>query len=177
MPDDLLNRILTLPRETAIEAARFVAAEVAGDVSDEEVEQSGAWVGEQPFSHVHDVEMLARVLLCVQAASGPDGAARVENAIAGSGRQNLVLGGVEIVALAGLGVIALQVILTRGKVVDKTMTYGVDSNNNLTLTIQRNEKPLVLSDSLTAVVKPLFSMFKGSSGVPPTANGQKDVPG
>jgi len=102
MPDDLLNRILTLPRETAIEAARFVAAEAAGDVSDEEVEQSGAWVGEQPFSHVHDVEMLARVLLCVQAASGPDGAARVENAIAGSGRQNLVLGGVEIVALAGL---------------------------------------------------------------------------
>jgi hypothetical protein len=157
MPDELLNRVMALPRESAIEAARFVAAEVTGDVPDQQVEQAGAWVSKQPFAHVGDVEALARILLCAQALSGAEEAARVERAIAGSGRQNLVLGGLEIVALAGLGVIALQVVLTGGKLVTEEVTYGEDADGRRTVTVRRVEKPLVLSDSLAAIVKPLFT--------------------
>src|SRR5215470_5051248 len=96
MSDKLLDQVMALPRETVIEAARFVTADVAADASDAEIEKAGSWVKDQPFTHVADVEALARIVLCLRASSGPEGAAEVEQAIAGSGRQNLVLGGTEI---------------------------------------------------------------------------------
>src|SRR6266404_3355385 len=92
---ELVEEIMALPREAAIEAARFVAAEIAADASVEAAEQAGAWASAKPFSHIDDVETLARLVLTAQALGGEEAAARVSAAIAGTGRQNLVLGGME----------------------------------------------------------------------------------
>jgi hypothetical protein len=151
-----VEQILALPRETAIEAARFISAEIAADASIEAAEKAGAWASAKPFSHVDDVETLARVLLIAQALGGDAAAARASVAIAGTGRQNVVLGGMEIVALAGLGVIALQISLTRGKVSDTTMELTQDKGGKPILKIRVKETPVKLSDSLAAVLRPIF---------------------
>ena len=161
MAETLAAEIMTLPRETAIEAARFVAAELAPDATEAEIEASAAWAAGAPFQHLRDVDTLARLLLVSQALVGAEAAARVGAAIKGSGRRNLVLGGTEIVLLAGLGVIALQVALTRGKLTDRKLTYGQDANGRPVLTIEESEKQLALSDALAGVLKPLF---RGGSG-------------
>ena len=156
MSENLLDRVMALPRETVIEAARFVTADAAATASEADIERAGRWAEERPFAHVVDVEALARIVLCVRAASGPEGTAQVEKAVAGSGRQNLVLGGTEIVLLAALGVIALQVWKTGGKLVEEETTYGHDANGKPVVIVKRIEKPLGISDALAAVIKPLL---------------------
>jgi hypothetical protein len=153
---ELVEQIMALPRETAIEAARFISAEIAADASIEATEKAGAWASAKPFSHVDDVETLARVLLIAQALGGDAAAARAGVAIAGTRRQNVVLGGMEIIALAGLGVIALQISLLRGKVSDTTMELTQDKGGKPILKIRVKETPVKLSDSLAAVLRPIF---------------------
>jgi hypothetical protein len=68
----------------------------------------------------------------------------------------VVLGGLEIVALAGLGVIALQLLLTRGKVTKTDFKMVKDKEGKLAVTIGVNETPLKLSDSLAAVLQPII---------------------
>ncbi|HLG82490.1 MAG TPA: hypothetical protein VKY22_15850 [Bradyrhizobium sp.] len=153
---ELVEQIMVLPRETAIEAARFVAAEIAADAPVDTAEKAGAWASATPFSHVEDIETLARLVLVALALGGEEAAARASAAIAGTGRQNVVLGGMEIVALAGLGVIALQILLTRGKVTDSTMELTKDKNGKPILKIRVKETPVKLSDSLAAVLRPIF---------------------
>ena len=156
MRDELVTEIMALPREIVIEAARFLAADLTGEVSDEQGESAGAWAAQKPFTHVGDVETLARLVLIAGALGDAETSARVDTAIAGAGRQNLVLGGGEIVALAGLGVIALQILLTRGKLTDREITTGQDSNGRPTVIIRVTEKPISLSESLATVLKTMF---------------------
>jgi hypothetical protein len=160
MPTNITEIVLTLPRETVLEAATFVAEELAPD---EEPESEATWVGSQPFTHVGDVEALARLLLIGRALDGPDGLAAVETAIEGSGKKNLVLGGMEIIALAGLGVIGLRMLVTRGRLTEETVQIQQDrKNRRWSAVVKEIEKPISISDELAAVLRPLFSGMKGS---------------
>lgn len=157
MTDAVIEIITSLPRDRAIEAARFVASEIAG-ASDGRSQEVGAWAAGSPFTHIGDVETLSRLVLIARALSGAEGADSVERAIEGSGRKNLVLGGVEIVALAGIGVIALQLILTGGKLIETEITYSHDADGKPIITTRRTEKELPLSNALAAVLRPLFGL-------------------
>src|SRR4051812_7236119 len=80
MPTDIREVVLALPRETVLEAATFVAEELAPDA---EPESEASWIGSQPFTRVGDVEALARLILLGRALEGSDGLAEVESAIDG----------------------------------------------------------------------------------------------
>jgi hypothetical protein len=53
-----------------------------------------------------------------------------------------------------LGVIALQVWKTGGKLVDEEVTISRDANDKPTLVMKRTEKAVSISDPLAAVIKP-----------------------
>ena len=81
MENDLAARVMSLPREIVLEAARFVAEDL---VTDPPTAGEVAWVGDQPLAHVQDVEVLARLVRCAvqwraskaQARSRPQSAER-----------------------------------------------------------------------------------------------------
>jgi hypothetical protein len=154
MPTNITEVVLTLPRETVLEAATFIAEELAPDA---ESEPEATWVGSQPFTHVGDVEALARFILLGRALDGPDGLAEVEAAIEGSGKKNLVLGGMEIMALAGLGVIALRILVKRGQLTEKTVQMQQDrKTGSWSAVVKEIEKPVSISDELAAVLQSFF---------------------
>jgi hypothetical protein len=160
MSTDITEVVLTLPRETVLEAATFIAEELAPDA---EPESEATWVGSQPFTHVGDVEGLARLILLGRALDGPDGLAEVEAAIEGAGKKNLVLGGAEIIALAGLGVIALRILVTRGRLTERTVQMQQDQKTgSWSAVVKEIEKPVSISDELAAVLQPFFPGMKGS---------------
>ena len=167
MPHDakIVEQIVLLEPTPAIEAGRFAAAEIAGNVPPDAKKQMGEWASKNPFSHLEDIETLAKLVLAAQALSGEE--ARTSVAIAGAGRQNVVLGGLEIVALAGLGVIALQNLLTGGKVKKTDFKVVKDKDGKLVVTIGVNETPLKLSDSLAAVLQPILGAIAKAKGNSP----------
>jgi hypothetical protein len=162
MQADIDKVVLGLPRETILEAATFVAEGLAPEA---DPESEATWLGEHPFTHMDDVDALGRLVLIARALDGPDGATEVETAVEGSGRKNLVLGGAEIVALAGLGVIALRILVTKGRLTDETIEMRQDpKTRNWSVVVKRIEKPITISNELAAVFQ---SFFPGSGPVPP----------
>jgi hypothetical protein len=114
MSNELIDRIHSLTRDQALEAARFVAKSLAGDEpADANIPELKA-ISEEPYRHLPDVEVLARLVLLSTAVT-PEGAAQVEQAIAGAQRKQFILGGAEIVMLAALAVVALKIVVTKGK--------------------------------------------------------------
>ena len=159
MENDLAARVMSLPREIVLEAARFVAEDL---VTDPPTAGEVAWVGDQPLAHVQDVEVLARLVLLCRSMEGEQGASEVEAAISGAGRKNLVLGGLEIVALAGLGVVALRLILTKGKVTDEKVEMIQDPRTGAwSVTAKRTEKPIAISGDLATVFRGFVPTAKG----------------
>lgn len=114
---DLVQRIQTVDETTAIEAAQLLASAL-GVSRDAETQVE--------LDNRTDVADLGRILLAV-AANDPETTPLVEEALAGAGHKQLVLGGAELVILAGLAVSALHMCITKGK------TKEVE-----TLTIEKN---------------------------------------
>lgn len=99
----------------AIEAAQFLcAAIVPADADETAAHRAVDAIFKDPYKHMRDVEELARLVL-ISAAEFPEFQPEVRKAIDGVGQKQAVLGGAEIVALSVVGVLALQVILTKGK--------------------------------------------------------------
>lgn len=111
----LQEEIDALQSEQAIEAAQFLCESLV--VTNTDATAARAALGsivEAPFEHLAAVEELARLVLRA-AAEMPDYVPMVHNAIAGVGRKQVVLGGTEIVALSVVGLLALNLIVTKGK--------------------------------------------------------------
>lgn len=120
-PRALAASVAALTREEAIEAALAMAEEIVGPDAHP---GSGVWpeaaatfageVEESPYAHLPEVDDIARALLIV-AGAGEEWGPQVSEVLAGVGRKALVFGAAEIVALAGLGVLALALVLSKGR--------------------------------------------------------------
>jgi hypothetical protein len=141
----LSERIEKLNREQVIEAAQFLSRSLTEGQKAGEAENAAlAQLKARPFKYLGEVEQLARIIL-LAAAANPEYEEEVEKALAGTGHKQIILGGMEIVALAGIGLVALHVIVTRGKSKEnleteiispdgtkvktsKTTSYGISSS-------------------------------------------------
>lgn len=123
MDSQLDQQIRALSDAEALEAAQLYAFEV-GATPDEPLDPA---VAEHelllaPTDHVAELAQLARLLLLTGTANDDPAAAR---AVAGAGQTQFVLGGAEIVLLAGLLVTAYHVHKTDGKIHDTTVEKTV----------------------------------------------------
>jgi hypothetical protein len=144
MDETLANSIEALPRDQALEAARFLAE--AMDVTSGESDTKAVEpLTTQPFQNIEEIDQLARLLL-LAAASDPELEEKVRQAIDGAGHKQFIFGGLEIVALAVLAITALHVVITKGKksesekikieekpdgttvtTIDRKVTYGISA--------------------------------------------------
>jgi hypothetical protein len=144
MDETLANSIEELPRDQALEAARFLAEamDVTPGGSDTKAVEP---LTVQPFQNIEEIDQLARLLL-LAAASDPELEGKVRQAIDGAGHKQFIFGGLEIVALAVLAITALHVVITKGKksesekikieekpdgttvtTIDRKVTYGISA--------------------------------------------------
>lgn len=151
MDDALVKTIKELPRDQAMEAARFLAEAMAVTV-----DKRGATAVEplttEPYESLEEIDQLARLLMLASAAD-PELEDEVRSAIEGAGRKQFIFGGAEIVALAALAVSALHVVMTKGKkgetekikveeksdgttvtTIDRKVTYGITARLGQVLT-------------------------------------------
>jgi ferric-dicitrate binding protein FerR (iron transport regulator) len=131
--DELVRRIEALPRELVFEAAYGMSRRIAagGDLDAGQRAQLGDFLA-APERHLGDIEQVGRLVL-LGAAATPAYQPAVEKALDNAGRRNLVLGGAEIVALAALGVYALQVLLSKGRTIDTTVTTTTKANGDVVM--------------------------------------------
>lgn len=112
--NELQQRIEKLTREEVFEAAQFIAQEISeGRLPEEREDEVLKEITEKPFENIDEFENMARILLSV-AAETPDLQDKVEQAIAGIGKKQLILGGAEIIMLAGLFLVGLHIVISRG---------------------------------------------------------------
>lgn len=112
----LVERIKGLTREEALEAALALADDLgaADHEQDNAIREFTAQVETNAFAHLPEVDDLARILLIsagLQARFRPG----VEEILDAAGRKAFIFGGTEIVMLAGLGILALRLILSKAK--------------------------------------------------------------
>lgn len=119
--DPLLDqRVRTLSDAEALEAAQLYALEIGAVPTAEIAEDVGAHdLLARPQDHLPDLAQLARLLLLSGAAQDDPAVAR---SVEGAGRTQFVLGGAEIVVLAGLLVTAYHVHVTKGRSSETTTT-------------------------------------------------------
>jgi hypothetical protein len=152
MIDEIRKAINELSREQVIEAAGFVSKDVAGIEPIEEILPSLRTITDQPYQSLPDVESLARlVLIC--AASSPEGKLAVQDAIAGTGRRQFILGGAEIVALAAIAVVALRIIVTRGRGRTKRSIELFDKEGRLYAKVEEIQEPVSITSELAEILK------------------------
>jgi len=77
-------------------------------------------ISDQPYQHLEEIEQMARLLL-MEAATTGGYQGYVRSAVEGAGKKQVILGGMEIVALAAISLGALHVILSKGKTSERTM--------------------------------------------------------
>jgi hypothetical protein len=106
----LLGEIEALDDASTAEAAQLLAATLNADASSDILDPD---FKDHPMEHRSDIVDLSRLLL-MAAAIDPRTQPLVSESIAGVGRKNLVLGGAELVIIAGLAVNALQICLSKG---------------------------------------------------------------
>jgi hypothetical protein len=153
----LSERIEKLNREQAIEAAQFLSRSLAHGQS--AVEDSALTpIKAQPFKYLEEVEQLARIIL-LSAAANPEYEAEVEKALAGTGQKQIILGGMEIIALAGIGLVALHVIVTGGKSKETIDTEIVSADGTKLKTSQTTSYGI--SSRLGDVLKNYFGGLGG----------------
>jgi hypothetical protein len=110
----LTDKILALSDNEACEAGQFLAIELGAspDAAIRDDLAADPLLTEKGATPT-DIGQLARVLLLI-AAEDPESTDAVERSVAAVGRQFFVLGGAEIVILAGLLVTAYQIHVTKG---------------------------------------------------------------
>jgi hypothetical protein len=158
---ELITRIQALTREEAMEAALALAQEL--EASEEPHGEAGRFVQAvktAPLQHIEETEELARVLL-VAAAADEDFAPTVREILDAIGTRAFILGGLEIVALAGLGVAALHILLSKGRTHEnEELTLKFGPNGEVTEMVVRGEVGYGISADLGGVVA-------GAAGGPP----------
>jgi hypothetical protein len=144
---ELTRRILDADRDTVYEAAQLYAATLDPDAGAVEPDHP---VLQAPLEHLEDIEDLARVVLLVAATSDPE---EVSVALDGAGRRQLVLGGVELVALATLGLGALQILVTKGRtreVTTETVREGAGGDREV---VKTTETTYGISSQLASLLR------------------------
>jgi hypothetical protein len=152
MTIDLINKINGLTREQAMEAAEFISQSLVGDEPVDQNLPAVQKIAAEPYRHLPDVECLSRLIL-IGAASTEKGAEEVERAISGTGKKQVILGGVEIVALAALGVVALRIIVTRGRGRSEQTFEILDKAGKPSVKIKNIEEPISITEDLATIVK------------------------
>ncbi|WUJ69369.1 hypothetical protein OG809_30220 [Kribbella soli] len=148
---DLVQRVQALDETTAIEAAQLLSSALG--VSRDSVTQAD-------LDDRTDVADLARILLVV-AADDPETTPLVEEALAGAGHKQLVLGGAELLILAGLAVTALHICITKGAT-KKSKITSVEKKADGTekITIQE-ETTFGVSARLGTLIKTILESATG----------------
>jgi hypothetical protein len=152
----LADQIEGLSRDQAIEAAQFLSRSLSRgqEVGEDEMAALAPLLA-QPYEYVDEVEQLARVTLLAAAAT-PEYEANVRKAIAGTGRKQVILGGADIVALAGIGLLALDVIITRGKS-EETVSSEFISQDGTKVNISKTTR-FGISGRLGNILKSYFGV-------------------
>jgi hypothetical protein len=114
--NELMEKVLSLSREEAIEAVLVLKEKLAIDES-RGAELIETWTA-SPYQHIADIEDLARVTLLAYAADEKNALVVVE-IVNGVGRKNFVFGGAEIVAVGAIALAALHIVLSDGKTAQK----------------------------------------------------------
>jgi type I restriction-modification system DNA methylase subunit len=110
-----IGKIEGLSRAEAIEAAQYYCLSINVDKFIGKYDKSTLnLITEKPQEYIEEIDELARIIL-IHAALNPEYGELVDRAIAGAGRKQIVLGGVELITISVLLIIAVQIIITRGK--------------------------------------------------------------
>lgn len=155
---DLLKRIETAGRDEILEAGRYFADKLAGDSPDLTIARELAQgIARNPFAQVPALEELSRAML-MAGAQDDELAGDVEDALDGAARKHFVLGGLEIVALAALAVIATRVIVTKGiGETTRKESIVIRPDGGIERTVDETTKAITISEDLAA-------MFRGMAG-------------
>jgi hypothetical protein len=153
--NDLANQIRNLSREEALEAAQHLGLRISGSRQPGEREKELLQeITNHPNANIEEIEQLCRLLLFTAAMTdGYEDA--VKAAIAGAGRKQFILGGAEIVALAAIGLVALHIVVTRGKSAEDEVMNVTEENGKTVVSIQR-KTTYGISDSLGKILKSYF---------------------
>lgn len=122
--NNIIQQVQNISSSTAIEAAKIVASSIAEEPLMNEIEFEKEFG--DPLSHINEMDQFARLIL-INAAEKPEYEYLVQQAIANSGRKQLVLGGMEIIALAAIGLAALRIIVNP---VTKRVIKSTDKDGN-----------------------------------------------
>ena len=160
---ELITRIQAFTREEAMEAALSLAQELqTGDVPQGEALRFVQAVRAAPLQHVEATEELARIIL-IAAATDEDLAPTVAEILGAIGAKAFILGGLEIVALAGLAVVALHIIISKGRTREsKDLTLEFDPHGNVT-------KMVVHQTTNYDIPADLKGIVAQAAGAPPLA--------
>jgi hypothetical protein len=153
--NELVSLIQSLPREQALEASGFVSRGIVGNGAAFTSERAALEpLIEHPYENLPELEQLARLTL-VTAAMVPEYEDLVRNAVEGAGKKQFILGGTEIVALAIVGLGALQVIVAKGRT-GTSETITIQEKDGKTTTTIKNEITYGLGPTLGSILSNYF---------------------
>lgn len=153
--NELPNLIENLSREEALEAAQYLALRISEGQSPGVREESLLKpIIEKPYENIQEIEQLSRLVL-LTAAANPENEEVVRSAIAGAGRKQIILGGSEIIALATLGLLALNLLLTKGKSSER-QTIKIEEKDGKNTFMVENQVSYGISASLGQLLKSYF---------------------
>jgi hypothetical protein len=153
--NQLVNQIESLSREEALEAAQHLGLLISeGRQAGEREEELLRDITNHPYANIEEIEQLSRILLLTAATlDGYEEAVR--SAIDGAGRKQLILGGTEIVALAAIGLVALHILMTKGKSAEDEVINIKEEDGKTVVSIKR-KTTYGISDSLGGILKSYF---------------------
>lgn len=109
------GEILELPRERAIEAALALGDAIPTvKNTDKQTDDFLRSIGESPYKNIEDIEAIVRIFL-LAALEAEQTREKATQAVRGSGQKAFVFGGTELVMVASIAVLALHVIISKGK--------------------------------------------------------------
>lgn len=154
--NDLFKQIEDLTREEALEAAQHIALKISeGKSAGDREQQFLKPFLDQPYANIEEIEQLSRLVL-LTAATNEDYEEDVKSAIRGAGRKQLILGGGEIIAIASISLVALHMLLTKGKSSEEEVFEIEEKDGRTTITINR-KTTYGISGSLGTMIKGYFS--------------------
>jgi hypothetical protein len=151
--NDVIKKINNLNREEALESGQYVALKItAGETVGDREKEILKPLTDQPYANIKEIEELTRLVLL---AAGTEGEYDVKTAIEGAGRKQFILGGAEIVVLAGIALLALQTIYNKGKG-SETKSFKIEEENGK-VSISFDQKTTYgVSSSLGSILKSYF---------------------
>jgi hypothetical protein len=153
--NELPDLIENLSREEALEAAQYLALRISEGQSPGDREEALLKpILEKPYENIQEIEQLSRLVL-LTAAANPENEEVVRSAIAGAGRKQIILGGSEIIALATLGLLALNLLLTKGKSSER-QTIKIEEKDGKNTFMVENQVSYGISASLGQLLKSYF---------------------